>query len=199
MKFCHRRLITTRYILPVNSGHLPPDILTCKAAQVMRGYLYHPSLPLLQSAATLATQGYITQVASLHFDNLDISAVRTEDMASLVKCVSDNVAIMRVHGDLTPVLSNVKCTELKIIDRSLTTIDTQNLLTVMVSGVKEVVLGAEVTLDMETLAQYDGSGECEELWMYQDTGERYREPVKVWARNMGWGIKDRPNWIALNR
>ena len=186
------------HIFPVNSGHLSPDILTSKAAQVMRRYLYHPSLPLLQSAANLATKGYITQVASLHFDNLDISLVTPEDMASLVKCVSDNVAIMRVHGDLTPVLSNVKCTELKIINRSLTTNDTQNLLAAMDTRVKEVVLGAVVTLDMETLAQYDGKGECEEVWMYQDTGERYRQPVRVWARDMGWGIRDRPNWIAVN-
>ena len=188
-----------RYILPVKSGHLSPDMLTCKAAQVMRQYLYHPSLPLLQSAATLATKGYITQVASLHFDNLDTSLVPAEDMASLVKCVSDYVAITRVHGDLTPVLSNVKCRELKIIDRSLSTNDTQNLLTAMDTRVEVVELGAEGTLDMETLAQYDGKGECEEVWMFEDTGDWYRQPVKVWALNMGWEIKDRPTWIALNR
>ena len=64
---------------------------------------------------------------------------------------------------------------------------------------KEVWLRAGVSLDMETLAQYDGKGECEEVWMFEDTGERYRQPVKVWARNMGWEIEDRPTWIALNR
>ena len=188
-----------RYILPVKSGHLSPDMLTCKAAQVMRQYLYHPSLPLLQSAATLATRGYITQVASLHFDNLDTSLVPAEDMASLVKCVSDYVAITRVHGDLTPVLSNVKCRELKIIDRSLSTNDTQNLLAAMDTRVEVVELGAEVTLDMETLAQYDGKGECEEVWLSGDTRGRYRSQVKAWAKNIGWQTEESSYNIKIKR
>ena len=47
-----------------------------------------------------------------------------------------------------------------IIDTNLSTADTESLLAVMVSGVEEVRLGMNVTLDMEMLAQYDGKGEC---------------------------------------
>ena len=49
---------------------------------------------------------------------------------------------------------------LDIIDTNLSTADTESLLAVMVSGVEEVRLGMDVTLDMEMLAQYDGKGEC---------------------------------------
>ena len=54
-------------------------------------------------------------------------------------------------------------------------------------GVREVWLD-DVSLDMETLAQYDGQGECRELRFRADTLERYRAQVDVWAANMGWAV-----------
>ena len=40
----------------------------------------------------------------------------------------------------------------------------------MVSGVEEVRLGMDVTLDMEMLAQYDGKGECRRVGVWVDGG-----------------------------
>ena len=57
-----------------------------------------------------------------------------------------------------------------IIDTNLSTADTESLLAVMVSGVEEVRLGMDVTLDMEMLAQYDGKGECRRVGVWVDGG-----------------------------
>ena len=55
--------------------------------------------------------------------------------------------------------SSVQCRRITIFNTSLSTADTQQLVAAMVTRVQEVVLlGGDGTLDMETLAQYDGKG-----------------------------------------
>ena len=171
----------------VQSGYLSPQIVADKASQVAEGLEYlgrGPSLSKLQSAAALATLGHIKQVERLDLYNLDTSSVPAEELSSLVKC-SDVVGIARVNGGLAPVLSSVQCGRLHIHSTSLSTADTQQLVAAMVTRVKRVRLGS-VTLDMETLAQYDGEGECDKVTLWMDTTERYRDQVKAWAENMGW-------------
>ena len=58
----------------------------------------------------------------------------------------------------------------------------------MVSGVQEVDLFRGVTLDMETLSQYDGKGECGRV-VLGDTVRRYQSQVKSWAKRIGWELK----------
>ena len=162
--------------------------MTSKAAQVNESLsLYHSSLSRLRCGAVLATQGLITQVPRLWLDNLDISLVPAGDMARLFKCVSDSVTVTNVNGDLAPVLSNAQCRDLGIVSMSLSTTDTKCLVDAMVRGVREVWLD-DVSLDMETLAQYDGQGECREVRFRADTLERYRAQVDVWAGYMGWAV-----------
>ena len=119
-----------------------------------------------------------------------------EDLSSLVKCSSFYVRIERVTGDLAPVLSSVQCRGLLISNTRLTTADTQQLVAAMVTRVKMVALGRDVTLDMDTLAQYDGKGECEEVVLECD---RYGLQVKAWAKNIGWQTKTYLNDITIKR
>ena len=91
-----------------------------------------------------------------------------------------------VTGDLSPVLSSLQCRGITISNTSLSTADTQQLVAAMDTRVKWVTLCGSVTLDMETLAQYDGEGECDKVTLWMDTTERYRDQVKAWAENMGW-------------
>ena len=187
-----------------NSGHLPQQILSSLAARIteqwnptefeMQCYRYAtPSLPQLACAGALASQGYISRVKVLILANLDISSVAAEDMASLVRCVSNRVRIVNVRGDLTPVLSSVNCKDhigwdggLQMSSVTLNTDDTQSLVTAMVRGVKVVRMNGRVTLDMETLAKYDGKGEYRMVRMYYDTRGRYGDQVKAWARMIKW-------------
>ena len=183
----------------MHSGHLSHEIVTSKAAQVAKTLNVNPllrgsSLPQLRCAAALATHGYITQVNQLLLCDLDISLVPAEDMANLVKCVSDRVHINYVSGDLSPVLNNIKCRELEIGNRRLSTADTQHLVNAM-EEVKVTYLHGRLSLDMEKLQEYDGQGECGvvQLIGYDMTMKRYRDHFKVWAGNIGWAVVDKRN------
>ena len=123
------------------------------------------SEPLLNLAATLASHGYITEekiswpVAEglqLKLVNLDVSSVPAVDLARLARCARNMVMLFNVTGDVTPVITNVKCRELDI--RKNSEVKSLALVTAMDRNVKSLLLGNEVTLDMETLAQYDGKG-----------------------------------------
>jgi len=173
-------------------GHLPHQVLTNMADKIAKA-LDYPSLAEVQCGAALATLGYITQLERLWLYDLDISLVPAEDLRSLVTC-SAWVTIYRVTGDLSTVLSNVQSRMLDIVNTRLSTADTQQLVAAMETSVMSVVLDSSVTLDMETLAQYDGTGECEEVIMMWDTRKRYRSQVKVWAENMGWRVEEDGLW-----
>jgi len=173
-------------------GHLPRQVITNMADKIAKA-LDYPSLAEVQCGAALATLGYITQLERLWLYDLDISLVPAEDLRSLVTC-SAWVTIYRVTGDLSTVLSNVQSRMLDIVNTRLSTADTQQLVAAMETSVMSVVLDSSVTLDMETLAQYDGTGECEEVIMMWDTRKRYRSQVKVWAENMGWRVEEDGLW-----
>ena len=164
------------------NGLLPHQVITNKADMIAS--LFHPSLSQLQCLAALATHGYITR-HSLDLCDLDTSLMPAEDLSSLVKC-SNDVTIDRVTGDLSPVLSSVQCERLTIFNMRLSTAHTQQLVAAMDTWVKLVALCNGATLDMDTLAQYDGEGECEDMWLWGDTVERYGDQVRAWAKNIGW-------------
>ena len=168
---------------------LPSEILVRKGEEIKTSLDYNniPSLDVVKCGAALAQNGFITQVQGLHLYNLDISAVPAEDMVSLVKCVQMWVNIDNVNGDLGHILGSVKCDYLNINDTMLGAGQTESLVAAMVTGVKGVGLFDGVTLDMGSLAQYDGTGECGSVMLcYKDTVEKYGEEVKEWGQRIGW-------------
>ena len=147
-------------------GQIPEQILASKANELtalLDDVFFIPSLPLVAAAAALATHGYITHVEQLGLYNLDLDSVSAGNLANLVRCVHGGVQISGVRGDLSPLLGTAKCSRLVIGNMDLSTAETQGLLAAMVSRVRMVELGSGVTLDMETLSQYDGKGECERV------------------------------------
>ena len=67
-------------------------------------------------------------------------------------------------------------------DLNLSIAHTRSLLAAMVSGVEEVELGMNVTLDMKTLAQYDGKGDCRRVYVWGDANRRYRAQILSWMK-----------------
>ena len=170
---------------------LPPEILIRKGEDIKISLDNNcPSIDVLRSGAALAKHGIITQLRRLVLCNLDISAVPAEDMASLVTCAQVSVMIDNVTGPLGPILGNVKC-DILSINMVLGTEQTQSLVAAMVTGVKLVGLQGGVTLDLETLAQYDGTGECGRVRLWgTDFVEKYGEEVKEWGKKIGWGTDE---------
>ena len=145
-----------------------------------------PTPSQLSCAAALASHGHLTRLEKLTLKNIDISSVEPGDLRTLVKCVTEEVSVDNVTGDLSPLLHSSRCRALRLYNITLTSAETQNLAAAMVRGVKEVRLGKNVTLGMETLTQYNGQGECEEVELFDNTKEMYLDQVKVWARDMDW-------------
>ena len=138
---------------------------------------------------------------------LDLSSIPIVDLQKLSKCVSDGVRINvnTCDGDLSPVLANINCNWVQFSlyykgKWSLTTAETQALVTAMVSGVKTVRMD-KIERDMEVLAQYDGKGKCDcielENHRTMDMDNRryvnteYGDKMEDWARRVGWQITRR--------
>ena len=162
---------------------------------------FKPSLSRVAATAALATHGYITYVGYLGLIDLDLNSVSAGNLANLVQCVHvhGNVWISGVRGDLSPVLGIAKCFRLVMCDIDLSTADTQGLLAAMVSGVLVVTLRRGVTLDTETLSQYDGKGKCGRVMVCWDTVRRYRGQLKSWAKRIGWKLMEDYARIIIER
>ena len=177
---------------------------------VWRNQKYHPSLEHMLSAASLARHGFLTEVKFMVIfpdpGILDLSSIPIVDLQKLSKCVSDGVRIRTCDGDLSPVLANINCNWVQLSSHyegksSLTTAETQALVTAMVSGVKTVRM--DKIGDLEVLAQYDGKGKCDcielehhrvrdgptDNWRYVNT--EYGDKMEEWALRVGWQITRR--------
>ena len=131
---------------------------------------YQPPAANILSAASLARQGFLTEVKFMHRGSyqdeiLDISSIPLLDLVKLSKCVSDgvNIEFDSICDDLSPVLININCDWLHFVysrTLSLTTAETQALVTAVISGVRAVRMDA-VGRDLGVLAQCDGKGTCD--------------------------------------
>ena len=173
--------------------YLPPEVLAKKADQLaLKLKNYHHHLPLIRSAAALASRGHSSQVPWLGLRHLDISSVPAEDLTALARCVRDAVSINAVSGDLTPMFDGLHCSELVIRDMLISTVETQSLLAAMNRGIGSVNLGVcpgKAELDFEILTQYDGAGACKEISLFCDTKDMFGNRLKQWAAGVtAWEV-----------
>ena len=147
----------------------------------------------LECGASLAHHGLLGSVKKMTLRHVDRSSVYAQHLASLVSCVTD-LLIIDVSGcDLVSILTSLKCKKLKIRSQNLGREETQALVQAMESGVEEVRLCGEVTLDIESLTEYSGKGVCSKLMLYYEAWDRsgdtrYREELKTWARSRNWRV-----------
>ena len=106
--------------------------------------MYWPTMEALLSAASLARQGFLTEVKFMNLgcpgQKFDLSSIPIVDLVKLSKCVTDGVKCdVGLRGDLSPVLNNINCDFVQFCQKkSLTTAESQALVTAMVSRVKTV-------------------------------------------------------------
>ena len=172
--------------------YLPPEVLAKKADQLALKFesSYHHHLPLIRSAAALASRGHSSQVPWLGLRRLDISSVPAEDLTALARCVRDKLVINAVSGDLTPVFDGLHCSELLIYSTPLNTVETQSLLAAMNRGIGSVELCRAVgSSDFEILTQYDGAGACKEISLCSDMKDMFGKGLKQWAAGVtAWEV-----------
>ena len=111
---------------------------------------FWPPMEALLRAASLARQGFLTEVKFMNLGYprpdkiVDLSSIPIVDLVKLSKCVTDGVKCdVGLRGDLSPVLNNINCDFVQFCQKkSLTTAESQALVTAMVSRVKTVKTGA---------------------------------------------------------
>ena len=177
----------------VSSALLPDDFIQQMANIIQtdwNDWFHYPSLNEVLSAATLSAAGVLTSVKSMRLQDIDISSVPRDNLASLSSIVSDNVGMDNVTGDISMILSNIKCKELWINNQHLSRETTECLVSAMSDNIEEVWLGVigGVHLDIGALTAYTGQGRCREIWCGFDTARRYRSQVETWAHNIGWEV-----------
>ena len=140
--------------------------------------------------ASLAHYGFLGSVRKVTLVPLvDPSPVPAQHLTSLLSCVTDFVFLSKVSGyDLVSLFTSLKCQALQILRQSLGREETRALVQAMESSVEEVVLGWDLTLDMEALAEYSGQGVCRQVLLSSDSVSRYQEELKTWARSRNWRV-----------
>ena len=106
----------------------------------------------------------IDSVSCMRLEDVDLFSVPAQHLASLASCVTVPVYIANVCGDLVPILSSIKCRHLFIGGQtSLLSEGTLALVEAMKTSVTTVSFTGNVSLglDIETLTQYNGNGECD--------------------------------------
>ena len=177
-------------------GTLPSGVMESFAEEV-KGWLLCVGNPpnTYICAASLAYHGFICSVEEMmlhsQIEDVDLTSVPAEHLASLVSCVTRKVVISNVIGcDLINILDSVKSEILTISSQNLGIEETQALVRAMESGVESVGLSGEVALDIRSLMDYSGQGKCRGVWCYSYGSDRfrYREQLKTWAKSKNWEV-----------
>ena len=206
----------------VSSGQLSRDVIQTKAETIgskLYSYPTPPSLSVVIAAASLSKHGYLTRVENMRLENINLASVPHAACLGDIQ-VDDRVMVDKVQGDIGSVLEKIKCRRLWIDNMQLSVGATQVLLAGMVARVEKVTLGqwtnreqglcreeveeeldcnGSVEVDMETLASYDGQGQCTRLTCWWQTHKRYRAEVKSWAEKVGWIELGNPAHIEVRR
>ena len=154
------------------------------------GPFYTLLLPEISTIAYLAHQTphnipYEQRLDVLRLQDVDLASVPTEHLASLASSVKISLHIINVRTTtLVNILDNIECKYLAIKEQSLGREETQALVRAMESRVEYMELCDGVSLDITTLTQYSGHGQCERVWC----GVRYREEVINWGQRINWKV-----------
>ena len=145
---------------------------------------YKTNLREIAEASMLAYHELLSSVKWWVLENIDLTSVPSKHLAALASCVTTNIYINNVRPNPICLLDSVKCNKVTIINQSLNSEETQALVRAMESRVMRVLLSINVSVDIETLTQYNGQGRCAYVHCTYDTADRYREEMKRWGERM---------------
>ena len=178
----------------VNRGILPSDVIERLAQKLKRSFeeeedwLIDITLINLKCAASLAYRGLLGPLEEVKMCG-DLTSIPPEHLVSLVSSVTWSVKIENVSAcDLVTILDSVRnCEEIVIAYQSLSREETEALVRVMESHVKEACLEG-ATVDAEALLNYSGHGRCQTVACIDEAAAKYREELRSWASNKGWNV-----------
>ena len=181
-------------------GVLASGALESLTKRVREKISYSSSLPVITCAASLVHHGYLGSVQYMWLWDLDLTSLPAKHLASLVSSVTERVGVKNVGSrSLVTILDSVESEWLNIYGQSLGSEETRALVRAMESGVEKVRLIDKVTLEIRSLMEYSGQGECQEVGCYDDTAARYRDKLRRWATSRNWVTNDERNYINISK
>ena len=148
-----------------------------------------PSLSMVRLAAQLAWKGHLRSVKKMRLENMDLSDIHQDHIFKLASIVTQDVKIDNIMpASLDIILESVRCSELWLWNMRLTEPQTRALVTSLTERLKTVRLYDDVTLDIQTLCQYNGQGTCWQLVVWGDTRRRYQEKLRQWIEEVSWAV-----------
>ena len=144
------------------------------------------SVAVIARAASLAHQGHLGSLDWMNLQDVDLSSVPADHLASLVSSVTGEIKIENVRG-LVTFLECLMNRQLLITRQNLDSEETRALVRAMESRVEEVELRDEVTLDIRALMEYSGQGKCGKVKCHAG---RYSYQLSTWATNRNWSMND---------
>ena len=145
----------------------------------------------MMCTASLAHHGLLGSLNNMWLNDVDLSPVPTQHLASLVSSVTRNLSIRNVSGcDIVSLLTSLKCERLRIVSQRLGREETRALVQAMESGVEQVSLEDELTLDMEALSQYSGQGRCHSM----RTADINMIQMRTWATSKKWTVQHKSKY-----
>ena len=171
------------------------DVFESLAKRVKKKIKSTSNLPAITCAASLAHHRLLGCVYSMSLDDVDLTSVPAEHLASLASSVTECVSITNVSGcGLVTIMDSVKSQQLVFRHQSLDREETQALVRAMESGLERVDLHYRVTLDIRELMEYNGQGKCRGVGCYNDAVEKYREKQRTWASRKHWEVISDDNY-----
>ena len=185
---------TSRQWRDLSSSKLAASIQSSWADTSWTG-IYYPSVAEVRCAAALAATGQLTSVLNMKLRNLELPSI--EDMPSLARVIISGVGLWNVTGDIGPLVSRLTCTWLRISNTDLDQAATSSLVHGLQHGVAELKLDGKVRLHIQTLLEYDGRGQCDEVECSGHAWYTYKEEMKTWADRVGWSVEEENCYIVM--
>ena len=129
-------------------------------------------------------------LANTNLHDVDVSSIPPDHLVAFMCCVSRYLSLDNVSGSgLVTILSNVHSLRLFIDNETLDVEETKALVKSMeAEGFYIKLMIGDVNLDIKTLTEYSGKGQCNDVRISGDTADRYRDELRTWAENKLWRI-----------
>ena len=158
------------------------------------------SLSEITNGASLAHHGLLGSISYLKLHDVDLSSIPAEHLASLASCVYQYISLENINGQMVSFLDGIKKCELLGIS-TLRREETQALVRAMETSVYKVCLGGEngfVSVDIEALILYSGTGYCQEISCYDKGPSKFKDALRAWAKTKNWKVYTDEDHIYLN-
>ena len=159
------------------------------------------SLSMVRLGAELAWEGHLPSVESMVLKNIDLRNIPPDKIGKLFSIVTYRVVIDNITPTslLDIILKRVRCSWFGLKSMKLTEPQTRALVTAMTERLQRVTLWKDLTLDIQTLCQYNGRGTCWKLQVRGDKRKRYEENLRHWTAEVGWAVTAGVSLLIMER